>query len=44
MNLGKKQGWDNMPYQIIYLTTGEAIGYLYNGIEFEAGKEKEIIE
>ncbi len=28
MNLGKKQGWDNIPFQEIYLSTGIFSGLL----------------
>lgn len=34
MNLGKPQGWDNLPYRYIFLSTGERIGIVYDGIDF----------
>ncbi len=41
MNLGKKYGWDNIPYQGVYLSTGQCIGVWINGIEFREEEEEE---
>ena len=40
MNVGKKYGWDNIPYQNVYLSTGQKIGVLYDGVGFEEELEE----
>lgn len=34
MNIGKLQGVDNLPYRPVFLSTGEHIGYLVDGVEY----------
>lgn len=41
MNLGKKYGWDNIPYREIFLSIGTKIGVLINGTDVEIYEEKE---
>ena len=41
MNLGKKYGWDNIPYREVYLSTGEKVGILVDGVRFQEEEKEE---
>ena len=41
MNIGKLHEYDGMLYRLIFLTTGEPIGVMWNGTEFETDPYEE---
>ena len=40
MNLGKRYGWDNLSYRTVFLSTGERIGIVVDGVDFREDIEE----